>query len=452
MNNDFVKQFPADFIWGAATSSYQIEGAWNVDGKGENIWDHFSHSPYRVTNGETGDVACDHYNRMESDVDLMAWLGLKSYRFSISWARILPTGTGKVNQAGLDFYDRLVDRLLEKGIQPNATLNHWDFPQSLSEVGGWTNPQIVDRFVEYADVMFKKLGDRVDYWATHNEPKVIAVHGYLDGNFPPGHHSIREALLAVHHLYLAHGKAVQLYKAGNYPGKIGIVIDIHNFEADGDSEADLKAAQRMTELNKNLFTDPILLGKYPSYLLEWLGDQVPEELNHGLDLISTPLDYLGVNYYMTFKIKHDPHGGMMKAHMEMGSADGFGKNFMGWGIDPVGLYKVLMDLKENYGNPPVMITENGTPVNDVVETDGSINDIARIRYLREHILAVHDAVQKGANVGGYYVWSLMDNFEWAAGYSPRFGLIHVDWDTLKRTPKRSAHWYRNLIAENTLHL
>ncbi len=453
MASDFVKKFPKDFVWGASTSSYQIEGAWNEDGKGENIWDRFSHSPFRTTNGETGDIACDHYHRMPEDVDLMAWMGLSSYRFSVSWARVLPDGIGKVNEKGLDFYDRLVDRLLEKDIQPNLTLNHWDFPQALQERGGWTNPQVTDWFVEYADVMFRKLGDRVTYWATHNEPKVVAIHGYYDGNFPPGRHSIREALLAVHNINVGHGKVVRLYKEGGYTGLIGSVIDIHNFEPASDCEADQLANQRYMEFNKNLFLDPVLLGKYPAYLLEWLGDQVPEELNNDLDVASTPIDFLGVNYYFTFKTKHSPHGGMMKTQTDLSqSADGFGKNAMGWGIDPIGLYKVLKDLKDNYGNPRVMIAENGTPVHDVVEADGSINDLARIRYLREHILAVHDAMQEGANVGGYYVWSLMDNFEWAAGYEPCFGLIHVDRETLTRTPKRSAHWYKKLIKKNKLYL
>jgi len=453
MTNEFMRAFPADFVWGAATSSYQIEGAWNEDGKGENIWDRFCHSPNRVANGETGDVACDHYHRMQEDVDLMAWMGLKSYRFSISWARVLPEGIGQVNEAGLDFYDRLVDRLLEKGIQPNATLNHWDFPQALQEKGGWTNPQVTDWFTQYADVMFRKIGDRVTYWATHNEPKVVAIHGYFDGMFPPGHHSLRDALLAVHHINIGHGKVVQLFREGNYLGQIGTVIDIHNFEPATDSEADQLASQRYMEFNKNLFLDPVLKGKYPAYLLEWLGDQVPQELQDGIDIAAAPIDFLGVNYYFTFTTSHSPGGGILRAQTHLAhSAEGFGHNSMGWGIDPVGLYKVLKSLKEEYGNPRVMIAENGTPLNDVVEADGTINDLARMRYLREHILAVHDAMQEGADVHGYYVWSLMDNFEWASGYYPRFGLVHVDRNTLKRTPKRSAYWYRQLIEQNALAL
>ncbi|MEE4194679.1 MAG: GH1 family beta-glucosidase, partial [Anaerolineae bacterium] len=444
---------PPDFVWGASTSSYQIEGAWNEDGKGENIWDRFCHTPYHVAHGDTGDVACDHYHRMPEDVDLMAWMELKSYRFSISWARVLPVGTGKVNEKGLDFYERLVDRLLENGIEPNATLNHWDFPQALQEKGGWANPQVTDWFTEYADVMFRRLGDRVAYWATHNEPKVVAIHGYYDGNFAPGRQSVREALLAVHHINIGHGKVVQLFRAGNYAGKIGTVIDVHNFEPASSNEADLLANQRYMELNKNLFLDPVLKGKYPTYLLEWLGDLVPQALYEDVSIAATPIDFLGMNYYFTFKTRHSPHGGLLRTQTDLSqSADGFGQNAMGWGIDPIGLYKVLKDLKENYANPRVMIAENGTPAHDVVEADGSINDLARIRYLREHILAVHDAMQEGANVGGYYVWSLMDNFEWGSGYAPRFGLIHVDRETLERTPKRSAHWYQRLIKKNKLYL
>ncbi|NSW53870.1 MAG: beta-glucosidase [Anaerolineae bacterium] len=444
---EFVKQFPAGFVWGAATASYQVEGAWNEDGKGENVWDHFSHQPYHIANGENGDVACDHYHRMKEDVELMSWLGLNSYRFSISWARVLPQGVGKVNEKGLDFYDRLVDALLDQGIAPNATLHHWDFPQALSEQGGWANRDMTDWFVEYAEVMFRRLGDRVSYWATHNEPKVVAMAGYLDGAFPPGRASVNEALLATHHLNLAHGKAVQAYRAGAYSGKIGIVLDIQNFEPATDSEADVLAAQRMSELNTNLFLDPILLGKYPAYILDWLGDQVPQLPQDDMPVIAAPIDFLGMNYYFTAKVEHSTNG-LLKSHSENFSADGWGFTKFGWGIDPQGMAKGLHLLRDKYGNLPVMVTENGTPAQDAPDADGFVNDMARIRYLREHIAVVGDCIRSGCNVQGYYIWSLMDNFEWTSGYTPRFGIIRVEPGTLKRVPKRSAHWYRNVIAEN----
>lgn len=454
----FEFSFPNDFVWGAATSAYQIEGAWNLDGKGENVWDRFCHSPHRVAHGDTGDIACDHYNRMQDDVELMAWLGLKAYRFSVSWARILPTGklADGVNRPGVEFYDRLVDALLEKGIVPNATLNHWDFPQALHEEGGWENPSIVERFCEYAGIMFNALGDRVGYWATHNEPKVVALNGYLEGTFPPGHASMYEALLTTHHLHLAHGKAVQLFRSGGHAGKIGIVLDIQSYQPASGSEADQAAALRLHDLNNRLYLDPILLGEYPVSLFDWLGAQVPEPVRRAapgreLKLMSEPIDYLGMNYYMTFQVRHTPNG-VMKAVADNYSADGWGYNTMGWGINPAGLLTGLMNLMENYGNPVVYITENGIPVQDQVGPDGTIDDTARIRYLREHILQLHTAREAGARVAGYYVWSLMDNFEWAMGYEPCFGLVHVDRTTLERRPKRSAYWYRRLIEDNMLRL
>lgn len=451
MSNPFDLTFPKGFVWGAATSSYQIEGGWNADGKGLNVWDHFSHQPYKVKNGDTGDVACDHYHRWAEDVDLMAWLGLQSYRFSISWARILPDGFGRVNPAGLDFYERLVDRLLENGIRPNATLNHWDFPQALSEQGGWTNRAMSDWFTEYAGIVFEHLGDRVEYWATHNEPKVVSLMGYADGTFPPGRSSVSEAMLAVHHLHLAHAKAIQVFREGRHKGEIGIVIDIQNYQPKTDSEADRLAARRAAEFNNGLFTDPILLGKYPEYIVNWLGDLFPSMPAADLDLIHQPIDFLGMNYYMSHYVSH-AHWGFLKADARMYSADGFGTNAMDWGIDPEGLLTGLRALREHYGNPKVFITENGTCSRDVADENGFVNDIARIRFLREHILKVHEAISEGSNIAGYYVWSLLDNFEWANGYEPRFGLVRVDFDTLKRTPKQSAHWYRRLIDSNTLTL
>lgn len=447
----FTYPFPQNFYWGAATAAYQVEGAWNEDGKGESVWDHFTHQPHRIAKGDTGDVACDHYHHMQEDVDLMAWMGLKTYRFSISWPRVMPLGTGKLNPKGLDFYSRLVDALLEKGIAPNATLHHWDFPQALQEKGGWANRAMTDWFSDYAGEMFHALGDRVNFWATHNEPKVVAVLGYQYGLFAPGRSNFQESLAAVHHLNLAHGKAVQVFRQSGARGKIGIVLDIQNQEPATDSEADVLAAQRTNEWNINMYTDPIFKGCYPAYLREWIGEQWPDFPADDLSIISQPIDFLGMNYYFTTKVSHAIND-EFRASAQNVSADGWGFTQVGWGIEPRGLAKGLKMLRDEYGNPPVMITENGTAALDVPDETGYVNDVARIRYLREHLTTLSDCIKDGCNVQGYYIWSLMDNFEWASGFTPRFGIVRVDYDTQKRTPKRSAHWYKKVIAENKVSL
>ncbi|HSV85778.1 MAG TPA: GH1 family beta-glucosidase [Levilinea sp.] len=444
------RKFPDGFLWGAATAAYQIEGAWKEDGKGESIWDRYCHLPYRVDNNDTGDIACDHYHRMPDDVALMKSLGLQAYRFSISWPRILPEGRGQVNQKGLDFYDRLVDKLLEAGITPNATLYHWDLPQALQGLGGWPNRDITGWFADYAKIMFDCLGDRVGMWATHNEPGVIAYNGYALGNMAPGIVSLPQTYQVAHHLLLSHGKAVQAFRAGSYKGDIGIVLNVSAMQAAVNIPADQAALQRAYDSQTALWAKPLFKGKYPQQLFEWLGSMAPKIEAGDLEIIHQPMDFIGLNYYMSFDIAFSHTGGALKLISKMKHAPLWGETEMGWGVYPQGLTKILLDFKHNYGNPRMYITENGTAALDVPDQNGFVQDHQRINYLRAHFLAVHSAIQAGANLHGYFVWSLMDNFEWAYGYRPRFGLIRVNYETLERVPKASAYWYRDVIHKNAV--
>jgi beta-glucosidase len=444
------RQFPDGFLWGAATAAYQIEGAWNEDGKGESIWDRFTHSPYRIMNGDTGDVACDHYHRMPEDVALMKELKLQTYRFSISWPRVLPQGRGAPNQKGLDFYGRLVDALLAANIVPNATLNHWDLPQALQDSGGWPNRDSVGWFADYARLMFDRLGDRVSIWATHNEPGVVAFPGYGSGDFAPGISDLAQAFQTAHHLLVSHGQVVQLFRQGGYRGEIGIVIDVQRRVPANDSEADRAACRRSFESGPGLFLMPLFKGHYPEELLEWIGPHAPRVQAGDMALIARPIDFLGLNYYMTFAVSFSARGGPFKLGMDFVSAPNWGRTTVGWGINPPGLTEVLLDLKENYGNPKLYIAENGCAAHDTPDAGGFVADWGRVDYLRAHLRAAHDALQAGVNLRGYYVWSLLDNFEWAHGYGPRFGIVRVDYATGRRIPKQSARWYSQVIARNGL--
>ncbi|HVN53015.1 MAG TPA: family 1 glycosylhydrolase, partial [Anaerolineaceae bacterium] len=346
------RTFPKDFLWGAATAAYQIEGAWNEEGKGESIWDRFTHSAYRIADGDTGDAACDHYHRMPEDVALMSSLGLQSYRFSISWPRVLPEGRGPVNPKGMDFYERLIDRLLEAGIRPLVTLNHWDLPQALQDQGGWPNRDTAGWFCDYAGLMFRSLGDRVTMWATHNEPWVSAFVGYGSGRHAPGLADASLAYQSVHHLLLSHGQAVQAYRQGGYRGQIGIVLSLsHNIPA-SDAEADLAACRRATQESAGLFLEPLFHRTYPAELLDWIGPHQPTIQPGDLEQITQPVDFLGVNYYMTLRIAFNPEDGLLKLSSAPVSAPGWGLTEMGWGINPAGLTALLLNLKEHYGNPP----------------------------------------------------------------------------------------------------
>jgi len=440
--------FPQGFDWGVAVSAYQIEGAWNEDGKGESIWDRFCHTPYHVDRGDTGDTACDFYHRMPEDVSLMKELGIQSYRFSIAWSRVLPGGIGKPNPKGLDFYSRLVDRLLDAGVEPVTLLNHWDYPQALMDRGGWPNRDSIAWFTDYARLMFDHLGDRVKTWDTHNEPWVAAFLGYGNGHHAPGICDYSQAYQAAHHLLVAHGKTVQLFRQGGYQGRIGLVVDINHYLPASQSQHDVAACQRVYQEVTNLFLDPIFKGIYPEELFAWIATQRPKIVAGDLEAIHQPIDFLGINYYRAQTVAFDLEGSLLKARQEQLSAPGWGRTEMDWGIYPGGLTYVLKDIHERYQPAQIYVTENGCALPELPNESGAINDWARIDYLRAHLHAIHTAIQSGVNVRGYYVWSLMDNFEWAWGYRPRFGLVHVDFDTQKRTPKASAHWYKQVIRDN----
>jgi beta-glucosidase len=440
--------FPENFLWGVATSSYQIEGAWQTDGKGESIWDRFSHTPGKVKHNHHGDVGCDHYHRWEEDVELLKDLGVNTYRFSISWPRILPDGTGRVNQKGLDFYAKLIDRLRKYNIQPNITLYHWDLPQALQARGGWAVRESVQWFTDYAEIVFKQLGDRVPLWATINEPWVAAVHGYGNGNMAPGYQDFKTSMQAAHHLLVAHANAVQVFRMLACPGKIGIVLNVSHTLPASDSTEDAQANRRYWDYLNGLYLDPIIKGNYPSGLMAWLGESAPQIEASDLTIAKGSADFIGLNYYATEQVAYCPTGGILKLMTNSYSSSPFHKTAMGWGIHPDGLLALLKVMKEEYGNPLVYITENGTAMQDKVLHDGQVIDRDRISYIREHLLMTAEAVRRGVNVHGYYYWSFLDNFEWAYGYEPRFGLVRIDYSSLQRFPRRSYYWYQDVIRAN----
>lgn len=438
--------FPKNFLWGCATSAYQIEGSPLADGAGPSIWHRFAHTPGRIVDGDTGDIACDHYRRFADDVELMHSLQLAAYRFSISWSRVLPQGTGRINPAGLGFYERLVDKLLERGIQPLATLYHWDLPAALDDRGGWLNPDVAKWFAEYADVVFRKLDDRIKLWSTLNEPWVAMNDGYLLGIHAPGHRSAFEATIVAHHLLLAHGTAVQAYRATGR-NQIGLVVNIEPKYAASDDQADIAATRRADAYMNRQFLEPALRGTYPEELPGIFGHAWTPRSATDLETIHQPLDYIGVNYYTRSVVRADPGAWPLRAagvrqeqrlHTETG-----------WEVFPQGLTDTLLWIKNRYGNPPVYITENGAAFPDPpTVAEPVLEDPLRVEYLRAHLLAVHAAILQGVDVRGYLAWSLFDNLEWAYGFTKRFGLVHVDYHTLKRTPKTSAHFYSRVIASN----
>jgi beta-glucosidase len=442
--------FPENFLWGVAASAYQIEGAYNEDGKGESIWDRFVRWPAHILNGDTGDVACDHYHRMPQDVALFKELGIPCYSFTIAWTRILPDGRGNPNQKGLGFYDRLVDELLAAGVHPMATLYHWDIPQALQELGGWPNRDSADWFAEYAQVVFARLADRVELWSTHNEPWVAAFLGYASGVHAPGICDYSQAYRAAHHLLLAHGKAVQAYRAGGYGGQIGLILNLNGLIPASEGDEDRAATQRVHDETHALFLDPVFNGSYPQALFDYIGPHQPVVRAGDLQVISQPIDFLGLNYYNTDVIAFDVFGGLNKARGIAYSTPGWGRTEMDWGIHPDGLKAEVLHVKEKYGNPKLYITENGCALPDVPDEEGFVADWNRIDFLRAHLRALHEAIGQGANVHGYFVWSVFDNFEWEHGYGPRFGLVRIDYDSLVRTPKQSAYWYRDVIASNSI--
>jgi beta-glucosidase len=433
--------FPPDFIWGAATASYQIEGGVDEDGRGESVWDRFSRTPGRTASGDTGDVACDHYHRWREDVALMADLGLRAYRFSVAWPRVQPDGSGPLNGVGLDFYDRLVDELLANGIRPFVTLYHWDLPQPLEDAGGWPSREIVERFAAYADAVAARLADRVSDWMTLNEPQVFTFLGYVEGRHAPGRTDPVAGLAATHHAHLAHRAAAEVLRGHRPDARIGIALSLWPAVPGSDAPADAAAARRIDGASNRWFLDPVFGRGYPADLVELYGPMVA-----GLDLDAVagtpPPDFLGVNYYSRHHVVHDDASPMLAARFLESPEP---RTAMGWEVHPPSLRDLLLRLHDEYAPPSILITENGAAYDDVPDANGVVQDDERIGYLEAHLAAIVEARDAGVPVDGYLLWSLLDNFEWAEGYAKRFGIVRVDYETLRRIPKASARWYADLV-------
>ncbi len=446
--------FPDDFIFGTATAAYQVEGATTEGGRGVSIWDTFARQPGAIADGQTGDVADDHYHRFEEDVALMASLGVDAYRFSIAWPRIQPTGTGPANADGIAFYRRLAESLRANGITPYATLYHWDLPQALEDDGGWLNRDTADHFAEYARLVVSELGDVVQHWITLNEPWCSSLLGYASGEHAPGRQLGSQAARAVHHLLLGHGRAVPLMREAAGPqAEVGISLNLYSVLPAGDSEADRDAVRRIDGLDNRFFLDPVLRGSYPEDVLDDLGEREWFSQNaSAADLaeISAPIDFLGINYYSRHTVTAGEPSEGPSAHP--GSEfvtmidTGAPRTQMGWEIHPDGLLDVLQLAHERQPDLPLIISENGAAYEDVVGEDGTIDDEQRRAYIEQHLTTCAEAVRRGLPLAGYFVWTLLDNFEWAWGYSRRFGLVHVDYATQQRTPKASARWYAGLLG------
>jgi beta-glucosidase len=439
-----MPRFPAGFAWGAATAAYQIEGAVAEDGRGPSVWDTFSHRAGAVRHGDTGDVAADHYHRWPEDIELMSALGIAAYRFSIAWPRVQPGGQGPANERGLDFYDRLTDALLAGGITPIPTLFHWDLPQPLEDEGGWLSRDTAYRFADYAQLAAERLADRIPLWITLNEPFVVMSMGYGLGTHAPGRTLLLGALPAAHHQLLGHGLATAALRSAG-ARQVAITNNYAPAWPASDSPADVAAAAAYDTLQNRLFTDPVLLGAYPDLSAFGLGAD-PDYVRAGdLELISGPIDVLGVNYYAPARLSALPDGPLP---FQREPIPGYPVTAFGWPIVPAALRELLLLLRERYGPalPPVYITENGCSTDDEVAPDGAVDDQPRIRYLDGHLRALHEAITAGVDVRGYLTWSLIDNFEWAEGYSQRFGIVHVNFATQQRTPKASFSWYRDFIA------
>jgi beta-glucosidase len=436
-----ARRFPASFVWGAATAAYQVEGAVDEDGRGESIWDRFTAAPGNILNGDDGSVACDSYHRHSSDIALMRSLGLNGYRFSVAWPRVLPQGTGRVNQAGLDFYDRFVDELLENGVEPFLTLYHWDLPQALEDRGGWTSRATVDAFAEYTELVAARLGDRVRHWATLNEPWVISWLGYGLGLHAPGRASEADAVAAGHHVLLAHGRALEVLRREAPEAEVGITLDVIPMHPLTGSDADAAAARDEDATRNRWFLDPVLRGEYPADALARLGPLLPPGADADLEAIARPIDLLGINYYRRHVVRANSDGG----GPEVVSPEGSEFTAMGWEVYPDALRELLVRLHREYDVPPLYVTENGAAFADE-RSNGYVDDPRRSAYIARHLDAIGDAIAEGVPVAGYFVWSLLDNFEWHQGYSQRFGLVYVDFETLERVPKTSYTWYRDFIA------
>jgi beta-glucosidase len=438
-------RFPAGFAWGTATASYQIEGAVEEDGRGRSIWDTFCSRPGAILNGDTGEVACDHYHRYREDVALLGYLGARFYRFSLAWPRLMPSGSGAINEAGLDFYKRLLDELEQRSIEPWITLYHWDLPQELEDRGGWPARDTALRFAEYAAAVHERLRDRVRHWTTLNEPFNSAFTAYASGEHAPGRQDPVAAVAAGHHLLLGHGLAIARMREQDADAQLGITLNFSPYVPASDTAADRDAARRMDARQNRFFVEPILLGSYGEDNVAELG--LADRIADGdLHAISAPLDFLGVNYYRRLVVRagaarRGPTRFVGCEDVELVDT-GLPKSSMGWPIDPAGLHELLTRLARDFPLPPMYITENG------VSGDDRLDDGDRIAYLAAHLRAAHRALADGVDLRGYFVWSLLDNFEWALGYEKRFGIVHVDYETLERTPKASAHWFRDAVARN----
>ena len=433
-------RFPDGFVWGAATASYQVEGAVREDGRGPSIWDTFSHTPGKTVNGDSGDIAVDHYHRWHQDVALMRDLGIPAYRFSVAWPRVIPDGAGQINQRGLDFYDRLVDGLLESGIEPWLTLYHWDLPQVIADEGGLKNREVVSAFERYTEAVTRRLGDRVKQWITINEPWCAAFLGYWYGVHAPGETTRAGALAAAHNLLRMHGTAVDVVR-NEVPGaKVGITLNMTSIYPIRDDDADADAARSADGFRNRWFADPVYRGEYPEDMVEEVGDDMPEIEPGDMALISRPTDFLGLNYYNPDYVSADPDAPQPEGE----------RTAMGWLVEPQGLTDLLTRVKDDYAPAEIYITENGAAYDDRSPIDGRVHDPKRIAYYQKHLAACLDAIDAGVPLRGYFAWSLLDNFEWAEGYGKRFGIVHVDYATQQRTPKDSARWYATVARENAL--
>ena len=440
-------KYPKGFLFGTATAAYQVEGAWNEDGKGESIWDRYTHSlTHSVKNDDTGDVAIDHYHRFREDFDILKSLNTNAYRFSISWARIFPQGRGEINQKGIDFYNNVIDALLERGIEPAVTLFHWDLPAALQTEGGWANRNIVKYFVEYARVCFENFGDRVKWWFTVNEPIVFTKRGYGLGLVPPCGKDTQAGLDAAHNALLAHGEVVKLFRQMGLEGKIGAALDIVYKVPATDKPEDVAAAELANATSQIYFFDAMIKGKYPQIALDFYKTKhaAPTILPGDMETISQKLDYIGINYYLTQAVEYMPGYG---AYDYKTVSRGYKRSSLRWESDPQGFYDVLMMVKKETGDLPIVISENGWSVIDVVEADGTVVDSDRLEYLQNHLAIVEKAIEDGVNIQGYYLWSAFDNLEWNDGYDARFGIVYVDYATQKRTVKESGKWYAEYIKE-----
>lgn len=443
--------FPKDFLWGTTTSAYQIEGAWNIDGKGESVWDRYTHIPGKIVNNDNGDVACDHYHLYKEDVKLLRELGVQTYMFSIAWPRIFPNGSGIPNKQGMDFYKNLVALLNDGGIRPMVNLFHWEMPQKLQDAGGWANRETAFIFERYVRFVFRELGDRVPYWITFSEPWVSSFVSYWFGGHPPGIRDYSAAMLAAHNIMLAHGMSINTFRDMGLNGEIGISLNLNPAYPASEKSEDFDAADRYAEFLNGWFLDPILKGKYPIGLVKWLQGKVifPDIEERDMKIINAPIDFLGINSYSCSSIMHSPNSWPLEfAYADTGKA----RTDSGWEIYPEGLYDLLAYLKEAYGNLKIFITENGAAFTDTVNENSEIDDFGRLHYLRDHILQVHRAIGDGVNVAGYSVWSFLDNFEWNSGYTKRFGLVYIDYETRKRTIKKSGYWYKDVIARGGIHI